>query len=164
MFENGHRHAGHPVMRWERTQECRPHSDEMRTDTGMQATQWWDENGQRNAGHTVMRWERSQECRPHSDEFLLCVFDLVMTISKELIWHLSIFHKTVSLFSLIWLWTHARIRSWNQPLLTNVYSVCNASLLIYLSKAHICSISSLKCILSESNSFITWFNRNIYTV
>ena len=42
-----------------------------------------------------------------------------MTIFNEgLIWHLSRSSIRPSLF-LVWLWNHARIRSWNQPVLSN---------------------------------------------
>ena len=39
-------------------------------------------------------------------------------LKRELIWHFSQFSWGPQ-FILVWLWNHARIRSWNQPVLSN---------------------------------------------
>ena len=51
-----------------------------------------------------------------------CLFKLIFLfwryLTRGLIWHLSHIFIRPSVF-LVWLWNHARIRSWNQPVPSN---------------------------------------------
>ena len=59
-------------------------------------------------------------CFNCNGDFKIKRFGLVLTIFNEgaYLTFESIFHKALYLF-LVWLWNHARICSWNQPVLSN---------------------------------------------